>query len=327
MDATWIDELDGQQAADAVVSIQDRLVQTEVEQFVLAAHWADLHAPDAVTGVGAGGVLPGAERVKRYGGDGTPEAGEFAAAELAALLGCSMAAAASLMADSLDVRHRLPLLWRAVRATEVRVWKARHVARRTRAVGLSRDQALWVDAQTTPYAASLPWGRFLDLLEAKIVEVDPEAADARARAAALERFVRTGRCNEYGLKTIVAKATAGDAVFFIAMCDRIAQILVLEGDTDPVDVRRSKAIGILADPARALQMLMRHAAPDDTSAQPGPDDTSARCGPDDGPETTPGQPPPASDDELATPGRVTTGHARTWPLARRLPGRTSSGPR
>ena len=48
-------------------------------------------------------------------------------------------------------------------------------------------------------------------------------------------------------------------IFFVAMCDRIAQILLLEGDEDPVDVRRSKAVGILANPARALALLQKHA--------------------------------------------------------------------
>ncbi len=46
------------------------------------------------------------------------------------------------------------------------------------------------------------------------------------------------------------------------MCDRIAQILLLEGDTDPVGARRSKALGILANPARALALLTRHAGAD-----------------------------------------------------------------
>jgi hypothetical protein len=47
--------------------------------------------------------------------------------------------------------------------------------------------------------------------------------------------------------------------------DRIAQILAPRGDTDPVDVRRSKALGILATPARALRLLAR-------AEQPHPDD-------------------------------------------------------
>ncbi len=39
------------------------------------------------------------------------------------------------------------------------------------------------------------------------------------------------------------------------MVDRIAEILLQQGDTDPVGARRSKALGILAHPARALALL------------------------------------------------------------------------
>ncbi|HSJ20679.1 MAG TPA: hypothetical protein VK964_08905, partial [Nocardioidaceae bacterium] len=66
---------------------------------------------------------------------------------------------------------------------------------------------------------------------------------------------RTGQSCEYGLKTLVARATAGEVIFFVAMVDRIATILAEDGDTDPVAVCRSKAIGILATPERALRLL------------------------------------------------------------------------
>jgi hypothetical protein len=60
------------------------------------------------------------------------------------------------------------------------------------------------------------------------------------------------------LKLIIARATAGDAIWFKATIDRIAEILALQGDSDSVEVRRSKAIGILAQLARALQLLCEH---------------------------------------------------------------------
>ena len=83
-------------------------------------------------------------------------------------------------------------------------------------------------------------------------------AEQEAEAAAQERFVRLGRASEHGLKLIIARATAGDAIWFKATIDRIADILAHDGDLDPVEIRRSKAIGILAQPAQALQLLCRH---------------------------------------------------------------------
>lgn len=264
--STWVTELDRQSAADAAVEVVTRLRRAEADKLALAAHWADLHADEH--GVGSGRVLPGSERRVLVGGAGTPEVGEFAAAELAVLLQCSLAAAANLMADALDLRHRLPMLWRLVDEGRVEAWKACQVARRTRSVGLSHAQCLWLDTATTPHVASRAWSAFLDLLDAKVIEADPVAAERRRQAAALERFVRTGQSNEFGLKTIVAKAAAGDVIFFVAMCDRLAQVLALEGDDDPVDVRRSKAVGILADPARALALLQRFAAVDTDDPAP-----------------------------------------------------------
>jgi hypothetical protein len=175
------------------------------------------------------------------------------------MTGRGRVAAEILVADAVDVEHRLPQMWVAVMELRVRVWQARKIASRLRAVGLDREQARWVDSQVTPYVSSLPWARIEALLEAKIIEADPDAAAERARAAELEQFVATGQCNEYGLKTLVAKAHGGDVVFFVATCDRIAQVLLERGDTSPVGVRRAKAIGILADPARALTLLAEHA--------------------------------------------------------------------
>ncbi len=257
-----IDELDRAGTLGALAGNRCALLDAEARELFLAVHWADLHAEDARadgTG-GAGGVLPGTERFVRVGADGTPRVLEFAAAEFAAVNQMHPAAGEHLICDGLDLRHRHPASWAGIGAGRVRVWQARKVAHLTAAAGLSRDQARWVDAAVVDGYTTMAWTRFLDRVEARIIEVDPQAAEARRKAAALDRFVRTGQCNEYGLKTLVAKAQAGDVIFFTAMCDRIAQILRLTGDSDPVQVRRAKAIGILANPARALALLEDFAA-------------------------------------------------------------------
>lgn len=71
MELEWIDDTDGQSAADALVANHARLIEAEVAEFVLAAHWADLHdARSVASGAGSGRVLPGSERVKQAGGAG-----------------------------------------------------------------------------------------------------------------------------------------------------------------------------------------------------------------------------------------------------------------
>ena len=115
-----------------------------------------------------------------------------------------------------------------------------------------------MDEQLAPSLGAMSWGRLQTLLEAKIIEADPVGAEQQATAAASERFVRLGRNSEHGLKLIIARATAGDAIWFKATIDRIADILTQQGDTDPVEVRRSKAIGILAQPAQPCELLCMH---------------------------------------------------------------------
>jgi hypothetical protein len=127
------------------------------------------------------------------------------------------------MADALDLRHRLPELWQLIMTGGVPAWKARKVAQATR--HLSRDSAMQVDAAVARAIVGLPWGRFETLLGAKIIEADPRAAEEQAKIWEAERFVRSGRTNQSGLKLLIAKANAGDVIYFLATVNRIAEIL------------------------------------------------------------------------------------------------------
>ena len=69
----------------------------------------------------------------------------FAAEELGAAMGVSTQSAMSLMADALDLRHRLPRLWAEVEDLAVAPWKARRVATDTRSLPL--EGARWMDEQ------------------------------------------------------------------------------------------------------------------------------------------------------------------------------------
>ena len=79
------------------------------------------------------------------GGDGSPAVAAFAAEELGAAMGVSTQSAMGLMADALDLRHRLPQLWTKVEDLSVAPWKTRRVADLTRSLPL--EAARWVDAQ------------------------------------------------------------------------------------------------------------------------------------------------------------------------------------
>lgn len=240
-------------------------VVAECRILELAAHWADLHSGPA--DAGARGTC--GERERTVGGAGTPKVLEFAAAEFGALVETTTNGAWELIGDALDLRHRLPRLWSAVRSGRVRVWKARRIAHETR--HLSQAAAGRVDAELDGLVNALSWTRLEAVLAAKIAEADPVGEEARAAAYEAERFVRAGRTSQHGLKLMVARAAAGDVIWFLATVARIAEILGVEGDQDSLDVLRSKAIGILSRPDRALELLRRHASPPPAEAAAEPD--------------------------------------------------------
>ena len=86
----------------------------EADLLRIAYQWAITHHPDRLDPSDAD--RPGRERARRLGGDGTPEVCEFAAAVLGARIGRSPYAAAQLMADALDLKHRLTAHWATSRS-------------------------------------------------------------------------------------------------------------------------------------------------------------------------------------------------------------------
>jgi hypothetical protein len=245
-------ELDAAGTLAAAEDNEHALITAETRRLHIAAHWADLHPGDALTP----SRMPGTQHPIRLGGDGTPTIADFAAAELGCVLRISDGAASRLIGDALDLRHRLPTIWTAALAGQAPAHQARHIATATR--HLTKNQAGFVDAHLAPCLGPLSGNRLHTLLEAAIYQADPAGAEQRAAIAAQERFVRLGRNSEHGLKIIIASATAGDAIWFKATIDRIADILTRQGHDDPADIRRSKAIGILAQPAQALALLCQH---------------------------------------------------------------------
>jgi hypothetical protein len=227
------------------------LVSAECRMLQLACSWADAHYLDS----GSEEYQPLIQRACAWGGEGTPEVSEYCAAELGALQGTGIMAARSLIADALDVRYRLPRLWGRVLTGGVRAWQARKIAEQTRC--LSWQACADVDHALSDFVGMMPWPRFARILSATILEADPALAAERADRARTAQDVFSFD-SEDGLKTVVAKAAAGDAIWFLATVNRIAEILAARGDTDPVGTRRARALGILAQPAEALRLLIEH---------------------------------------------------------------------
>ncbi|MGC4111912.1 MAG: DUF222 domain-containing protein [Nocardioides sp.] len=264
MDAE-IEELSRADLLDRVADLASLQQRCEVQILEAAVQHAYLH--DAETLDPADADRPGRERARRLGGQGTPEVTEFAAAELAGRLGCSTISAGLLMADGLDIRHRLPRLWRRVRRGEVRVYLARLVARKTR--DLSVEQADHVDERVAEYAdGRLTYTRFQRLVEGAVTAADIEGARQREQDAAAAQFAKRTRPDptsgggesEHGIRGFYIRAPFGTIAVFDAAVQRIADILGDLGDADPVDQRRVKALLVLARPDVAADLISRHAA-------------------------------------------------------------------
>lgn len=113
-----LDELSDRAFLEAAAD--DLLVRrrAEVAELVRAAAWADRSSH------------PRDERdpMTTPGGDGTPSVREYAIPDLAMARETHPATTRALMADALDLRHRLPRTWAVVAAGKCEPWVARKVA-------------------------------------------------------------------------------------------------------------------------------------------------------------------------------------------------------
>ncbi|WP_344108687.1 hypothetical protein [Kribbella alba] len=247
--------------------------ESEVRLLQLAVHYADLYPSPAR--VPDDQPVPGGERGVVYGGAGCPAVAEFAVAEFAAIIGVAAESGARFLGQALALRHRLPLTWARVVAGEATGWRARLIA--TACLPLTVQAAALVDARVAGVVDSLSAHQVNNIVKAAVWDADPAAARAAAEQKARERGVWPGRSDEYGTTKLFVKAATGDVIRFDATIAQVADALAVLGDTDPLDQRRAKAIGILADPAFANELLQvaqylatrHHTTRHDTTASDG----------------------------------------------------------
>ena len=250
----------------------------EVDDLLLVARWCELQSTDPRGDPRPDPSLPrppGSDRLVVLGGVGTPRVRELSLCELGIARGVHTLAARAVAADVLDLRHRLPLTWTVFLSGRCDAWLARRVASLTRQ--LSRAAVGLVDRAAAAAIGSQAPGRVLTIVEAKIIEADTAAHEARVAQARQRRFVSLGRIDEHGLRHVIARVTAGDAAYVDAVVSRVADILATDPDhTDtPRDVLRSLAFGWLARPAELLTLLLEHTdgapaadVPEDEPAEP-----------------------------------------------------------
>jgi hypothetical protein len=253
----------------------------EVEELRLGIQWATVH----------GHPRDDRDPMVTPGGDGTPPVREHAIPELAMARETHPATTRALIADGLDLVHRLPRTWAVVEAGECEPWVARKAAVLSRA--LLDDQVVKVDRAVAKAIAGHAPSTVLEIARAKVIEADPETHRAERERSRHERYVRLSRCDELGYRHLIARVTAGDAAWLDAMVDRVADILgATMGADHNHDELRSIALGWLARPVDLLKLLLEHTDSDTDT------DTETDS-------TAPDAPSWASDHLADTVGRLT----------------------
>ncbi len=244
----------------------------EIDDLLLVGHWCDLQSTDPRDDPRPDPTIPlppGSDRLVRLGGEGTPRVRELTLCELGIARGVHVLSARAVAADVLDLRHRLPRSWEVFLAGRVDAWLVRRIASMTR--DLSPAAVAVVDTAAAAALAGEAPGRVLGIVEAKIIEADPAAHQAKVEAEKRRRFVSLTRTDETGLRHVIARVTAGDAAYVDAVVSRVADILAgrPEHADAPRDLLRSLAFGWLARPAELLRLLLEHTDPE-PAATPSP---------------------------------------------------------
>ncbi|WP_235735819.1 hypothetical protein [Nocardioides alcanivorans] len=266
---------------------ENRIVELKAirSKLRLAYQWAIMHppTPDKPKAVVGDETLFPTDCEDRISGDGTPDVALFAVEELAASGGMSRAAGFALIADALDLVHRLPLLWAKVEALEVPGWNARRVALLTRK--LSYEAARWFDDHLAATGLT-GWPTIEKWLAMAIAKFHPELvkdpttpkgkADWGVWLHHPQAGHEEGAGGIAGTSELQAVGDSLDLTRFMDLLSAEAETMRRLGDTDDVNQRRAKAIGRLTDDNEQPALDLHHPSPTTTAAPTAPTSVSTR---------------------------------------------------
>ncbi|MEO5653457.1 MAG: HNH endonuclease, partial [Marmoricola sp.] len=220
-------------AADVLgfVRSQRRLANVaEAAVLAGAVTWAEQHPPESIH-LAATWPTGGAETGLLLAGEGAP-----------------------LVAEAVELKHRLPRTWARVQAHDLPAWRARRVAAAT--LGLTREAAEFVDAQVAPFAHKIGPAALDRLVVEAVARFMPARALEEARAAADGRHVTIHRrqVSFTGTSYLEGELDLADALDLDAALSQGAWSLKAAGCTESLDVRRSIAAGEIARRQLALDL-------------------------------------------------------------------------
>src|SRR3954469_6723237 len=233
----------------------------ERNKMVLAVDWAAMLSTDSLDDAA---YYPGFESEMALAGPGAPLVAEFAVAELAVALGVTTDAGRAFLGLAMELRYRLPRLWKRVTAGDLAPWRARKVAEQT--ITLSMEAAAFVDAHVAAFAHKIGHAGLERLVEEAVTRFMPAEAEERRRAAGEHRHfdIHTHHSTAEGVVDVTGTLDLADALDLDAAVTRGAADLKDLGCEEPLDVRRSLAVGVMA--RRQLTLDLNPDEADDAEA-------------------------------------------------------------
>src|SRR4051812_44400809 len=215
----------------------------ERNKMVLAIDWAAMHSVDSLDDAAC---YPGSEGELTLAGPGAPLVAEFAVAELALALGITTGAARSYLGEAMEVRYRLPKVWRRMVSGDLPAWRARRVAEHT--LGLSMEAARFVDTHVAAFAHKMGFTGLERLVEEAVTRFMPAEAEERRQAAAEGRHfdIHTNHTTAEGVVDVSGTLDLADPLDLAPAVPRGAADLKDLGCEESLDVRRSLAVGVMA---------------------------------------------------------------------------------
>ena len=133
------------------------------------------------------------------------------------------------------------------------VWRARAISRETHDLGI--DAVAYADRLIAATPAKIGLVDAARLVDEARLYFDPDRALADEEHQLARRGVWVKHTGNPATTDVIMTLETPDALLFDQTVTRIAAELRDLGDTDHLDVRRAKAVGVIADPQYALDLM------------------------------------------------------------------------
>jgi hypothetical protein len=220
--------------------------QAEADLLQAAVQWAITHPAESIEEAATIHLRSFGDTAIPVAGPGAPLVAEFSIAEYAAAIGLPTEAGKRYLGHALELRYRLPKLWKRVTTGDLAAWKARRIADQT--LHLSIEAARYVDRHVAPVAHKIRPTQVDRLVEEAIARHMPEEAEERRRQAWDQTHLTINHhgVGIAGTSIITGEIDLADALDLDDAVRAEAQHLADLGNTKTLDQRRALAIGNIA---------------------------------------------------------------------------------